>query len=168
MLAYRAMTQDIKTVNYDGQIASSSANTSVSPQTVSDSITSLRALALSTLRPKRRRDDISSRPPLPASLPSRPPPPNDASVFLDYGSDSKEDRTESSHAVPPSADDSTSNNKATNGQAACDQDAKEEGEISDEETQAPSIASSNGPLNSAKEYQDAKRGFSHQIGRAHV
>ena len=106
--------------------------------TLSASVSSLMALALSTLRTKRRREGTPSQ-----QVPAKLTNPRDSavpnSVFLDYGSETN-DLPDSSQSPPSSSKDSPKdtqdNNQPSKSQAA--EELREEGEISDEE--APSVA----------------------------
>lgn len=161
------MAQDTKAIDREGQIPSSShvqtlaTPPAVSSQSLFDSISSLRALALSTLRAKNRRENTGPHSAPTISMPSRPAPPDGNNIFLDYGSESKEDQAEPNSAVS-TMDTSSSDDKETIIQKPADLESKEEGEISDEETRSPSIASSSAPVNGAKDSSSFRRpSFSH-------
>lgn len=84
------------------------------------SVSSLRALALSTIRPKRKRE-VSASEALPASRRSSTQSP--AAVTLDYGSESRDPQDETLYQTSPT----------TQNTMPPPPDSREEGEISDEE-----------------------------------
>ena len=90
----------------------------------SDAASSLRAAALLTLKSKRRKNAVET--PGPPSLPARPPP-SDAAIHLDYG---QVEELPSPVATPPHPSKSDS-------PPLEDVQMREEGEISDEESDQP-------------------------------
>jgi len=93
----------------------------------SDAASSLRAAALLTLKSKRRKNAIDT--PGPPSLPARPPP-SDSAIHLDYGQVEE----------PPSAVEDHPHPSKSDSPPLEDVQMREEGEISDEESDPPSPA----------------------------
>lgn len=130
------------------------AQSSVSAEPSPDNVSSLRKLALSTLRSKRRKDTT-----IPASVPShplppRPAPPDVGNVFLDYGTEIKE---ETDSLAPPVLQELRKSDIDSAAHAATGAQVKEEGEISDEEFRASSIASSSSPKYRSKDTEQRRR-----------
>ena len=90
----------------------------------SDAASSLRAAALLTLKSKRRKNATDT--PGPPSLPARPPP-SDAAIHLDYGQLEE----------PPSTVAAPSRPSKSHSPPLEDVQMREEGEISDEESDQP-------------------------------
>ncbi|OCB88247.1 hypothetical protein A7U60_g4653 [Sanghuangporus baumii] len=163
-ICWSTMAQDVRLMQYSNNVTSmvndsgttataSMARSSGSAEVPPDSVSSLRALALSTLRSKRRKDTTSAAAVSSHSLPARPLPPDIGNVFLDYGTETKE---EQDSLVPSTLSEDRKPAISSISQAAFDAEVKEEGEISDEEFCASSIASSTSPKHSAK---DANHGL---------
>ncbi|KAL5501738.1 hypothetical protein ACEPAH_8998 [Sanghuangporus vaninii] len=161
---WSTMAQDVRLMQYSNNVTSmvndggttataSTARSSGSAEVPPDSVSSLRALALSTLRSKRRKDTTNAAAVPSHSLPARPLPPDIGNVFLDYGTEAKEEQ-DSLVSSTLSVDRKPANSSIS--EAAFDAEVKEEGEISDEEFCASSIASSTSPKHSAK---DANHGL---------
>ncbi|KAL5519886.1 hypothetical protein ACEPAG_1546 [Sanghuangporus baumii] len=167
MLVCQTMAQDVRLMQYSNNVTSmvndsgttataSSSRSSVSAEVPPDSVSSLRALALSTLRSKRRKDTAASAAVPNHPLPARPLPPNIGNVFLDYGTETKE---EQDSLIPSTSSEDRKPAIGSILQAASDAEVKEEGEISDEEFCASSIASSTSPKHSAKDANYGLKSF---------
>jgi hypothetical protein len=105
-------------------IPSSDVATASAPGS-SDPASSLRAAALLTLKSKRRKpllDQSTSQ-----ALPSRPPPPSDVGIQLDYGQEDIASSPRLTLELPRIPSESLATEAAEDGQI------REEGEISDEE-----------------------------------
>jgi hypothetical protein len=96
-----------------------------------DPVSSLRAVALSTLKAKRRKPQADRN----VNLPARPPPPTDT-LHLDYGAeDGPQDVTMQEPSILPMLPGQTSH-----------QHAREEGEISEEDEPPPAKSTVKTPL----------------------
>ncbi|EJC97842.1 uncharacterized protein FOMMEDRAFT_23908 [Fomitiporia mediterranea MF3/22] len=132
------MTQEFKPMDYeDGQAAGhdtsaplSAAQSGAPSNPVADSVSSLRALALSTLRPKRRKEPAGKRKAVPTIHPPvRPAAPTENTILLDYGTEASEEQIQAV-SLDVVAGDKFSVDKAA---TPTEDEIKEEGEISDED-----------------------------------
>ncbi|KAL5482492.1 hypothetical protein ACEPAI_9086 [Sanghuangporus weigelae] len=167
MLVCQTMAQDVRLMQYSNNVTSmvndsgttataSTPRSSISAEAPPDSVSSLRALALSTLRSKRRKDTTGAAAAPNHPLPTRPLPPDIGNVFLDYGTETKE---EQDSLIPSTLPEDRKPAIGSISQAAFDAEMKEEGEISDEEFCASSIASSTSPKHSAKDAEYGLKSF---------
>ncbi|THH01108.1 hypothetical protein EW145_g6976 [Phellinidium pouzarii] len=154
------MAQDIKTVQNIDQVpvvpSEGSISALVSPSAVAsdspmDAVSSLRALALSTMRSKRRKGSVGSQSVSSKPLPARPAAAAASASsdidMLDYGSEEAQNAQDTPN---PSnlADKHTSIHKqATEHAMDVEEEVREEGEISDEDLQTSSSSSSGTHVN---------------------
>lgn len=143
MLSAQSMTQDARGELPEGKLSPGPFG---APDPTADAVSSLRALALSTMRLKRRKDAMQNHqiagPSRPYPIPPRPPVPAGDVDILDYGSEDQPSapqsaaKTAPTEPLDPLPTVTTTQTNTDNG------DAREEGEISDEEedTIAPSTA----------------------------
>ncbi|KAI5118806.1 hypothetical protein M0805_005148 [Coniferiporia weirii] len=145
----------VETNSSDGSItapASSSTQPSLASDSVVDAVSSLRALALSTMRSKRRKEPSASQ-----VIPGKPLSGRPATVpsevdLLDYGSE----EVQKTQDVPEALTGSNVGTSVNEGskQNSRDVELREEGEISDEDIQDSPGPPTDTPVNSARTFSE--------------